>query len=183
MVKPTEDFIDSFVEKLLELKKHSFIAEQQAAFFQEVKENLEPGTIIVGGNFSENYHFVVQDAAQGYHWANDQVTIHPFIVYHKLGDELKSLSIAMISDELNHDTNAVWSFQKVLMDHLKSENIQMKKVIYFSDGCFAQYKNKKNFTNLIHHENNFNVPAEWHFFATAHGKGAFFILVKIRHAF
>ena len=129
---------------------------------------------IVGGDFSQNCHFVVQDAAQGYHWANDQVVIHPFIVYHKLGDELKSLSIAMISDELNHDTNAVWSFQKVLMDHLKSENIQMKKVIYFSDGCFAQYKNKKNFTNLIHHENNFNVPAEWHFFATAHGKGAFF---------
>ena len=83
-MKPTEDSIDSFVEKLLEIKKHSFNAEQQAAFFQEVKENLEPGTIIVGGNFSENYHFVVQDAAQGYHWANDQVTIHPFIVYHKL---------------------------------------------------------------------------------------------------
>ena len=39
---------------------------------------------IVGGDFSENCHFVVQDAAQGYHWANDQVTIHPFIVYHKL---------------------------------------------------------------------------------------------------
>ena len=39
--------------------------------------------------------------------------------------------------------------------------------MYFSDGCSAQYKNRKN---LCHHFVDFNVPAECHFFATSHGK-------------
>ena len=39
-----------------------------------------------------------------------------------------------------------------------------------SDGCAAQYKNRKNFINLCYHMEDFGVQAEWHFFATSHGK-------------
>ena len=45
------------------------------------------------------------------------------------------------------------------------------KITYFSDGCAGQYKNCKNFINLCYHLEDFGVPAEWHFFATSHGKG------------
>jgi len=45
-------------------------------------------------------------------------------------------------------------------------------VYYFSDGCAGQYKNLKNFSNLCHHEEDFQLQAEWHFFATSHGKSA-----------
>ncbi len=48
---------------------------------------------------------------------------------------------------------------------------QIKKVIYFSDGAASQYKNCKNFINLCYHKDDFCVCAEWHFFATSHGKG------------
>ena len=44
--------------------------------------------------------------------------------------------------------------------------------MYFSDGAGSQYKNRKNFINLCHHEEDFGILAEWHFSATAHGKGA-----------
>lgn len=47
----------------------------------------------------------------------------------------------------------------------------LTKIIYFSDGASAQYKNKKNFANLIFHNKDFGVPAEWHLFATSHTKG------------
>ena len=33
-----------------------------------------------------------------------------------------------------------------------------------------QYKNYKNLANLCHHEVDFATEAEWHFFATSHGK-------------
>ena len=49
--------------------------------------------------------------------------------------------------------------------------VEPKKIFYFSDGAAAQYKNRKNFTNLAYHEEDYGVPAEWHFFATSHGKG------------
>ena len=29
------------------------------------------------------------------------------------------------------------------------------------------------FVNVLNHENNFGVPAEWHFLATSHGKGPY----------
>lgn len=48
----------------------------------------------------------------------------------------------------------------------------VKKLYFFSDGAGSQYKNKFNFFNLIYFEKGYNVKAEWHFFATSHGKGA-----------
>ena len=45
-------------------------------------------------------------------------------------------------------------------------------VYYFSDGAASQYKNRKNFLNLCYHQADFGIPAQWHFSATSHGKGA-----------
>ena len=45
------------------------------------------------------------------------------------------------------------------------------KIFYFTDGCAAQYKNCKNFLNLTFHRQDFKMDAEWHFFASSHGKG------------
>ena len=44
------------------------------------------------------------------------------------------------------------------------------RMFYRSDGCAEQYKNHKNFMTLCHHQQDFNVGAEWMFFATSHGK-------------
>ena len=45
-------------------------------------------------------------------------------------------------------------------------------MFYFSDGSGAQYKNFKNFTNLLLHEQELDLKSEWHFFATSHEKNA-----------
>ena len=47
----------------------------------------------------------------------------------------------------------------------------MSRIKYFSDGNGAQYKNYKNFSDLIHHQGNFGIFAEWNFSATSHSKG------------
>ena len=86
---------------------------------------------------------------------------------------IKSLSIAMISDHLTHNTAAVNEFQHVLIGHLKQKiSVPIEKVLYFSDGCKAQYKNRKNFSYIASHESDFGMPAEWHFFANSHGEGS-----------
>ena len=82
MVKPVEEFLDIFVEKLEALKRHDFIAKQQARYLNDVKENLLPGEFLVIGDFSKNYSFVVQDEAQSFHWNNSMATIHPFVYYY-----------------------------------------------------------------------------------------------------
>ena len=39
-----------------------------------------------------------------------------------------------------------------------------------SDEAASQYKNRKNFASLCKFKTKYNVDAEWHFFATSHGK-------------
>ena len=172
---PVEEFIEIFSEKLELLRPHSFIASQQAQFYSKCKTNLQVGEILVTVDFSENYSFILQDAAQGFHWNNSQATLHPFVAYFVDSGELRHLSYVIISDCLHHDTIAFYLFQKFFIAFLKkflSERSQPKKIIYFSDGAASQYKNRKNFLNLCHHRNDFGIPAEWHFSATSHGKGA-----------
>ena len=45
-------------------------------------------------------------------------------------------------------------------------------IYYYSDGAASQYKNRLNFLNLCYHESDFGIKAEWHYFATSHGKSA-----------
>lgn len=50
------------------------------------------------------------------------------------------------------------------------ERLGIRKIIYVSDGAAGQYKNYKNFANLMHHKEEYGYEAEWHFTATSHGK-------------
>ena len=79
-------------EKLEVLLPHSFIAWQQSSFQVQLKAGLQPGECLVMADFSENYSFVLQDAAQGFHWNNSQATIHPFVAYYMKSGELHHLS-------------------------------------------------------------------------------------------
>jgi hypothetical protein len=49
--------------------------------------------------------------------------------------------------------------------------IVQRQMYHFSDGASAKHKNKNNFINLCHHNTDFGINAEWHLFATSHGKG------------
>jgi hypothetical protein len=42
---------------------------------KETKPSLQDREVIVLGDFLENYAFIIQDAAQGFHWNNQQATI------------------------------------------------------------------------------------------------------------
>lgn len=137
------------------------------------KNNLTEGQVVVNCDFAENYSFMLQDEVQSYHWTSSQATLHPFIIYYKWEGEIKHLQYVFISDCLEHNTVAFYVFQSKLISILKETLLfSLKKIIYFSDGSSAQYKNRKNFHNLCLHKTDFGIEAEWQFFATSHGKSA-----------
>ncbi len=107
-------------------------------------------------DFSDNYSFVLQDAAQGFHWNNSQATLHPFVAYYRKSSELHHVSYVIISDCLHHDMMAVYLFQRNPIDFLKKKFTSLpRKIFYASDGAAAQYKNRKKFINLCQHEDDF----------------------------
>lgn len=167
----TEEFIDTFHAGLQTLKKHDFIAKEQSNFCSDRKGSLKAGDILAIANFAENYSFILQDAAQGFHWNNNQATLHPFICYYRNRIDLEHINFVIVSDCLKHDTVAVHLFQRKLIEKLKEiVDFDVQKMIYSSDGAASQYKNFKNFINLCNHKFDFGIDAEWHFFATSHGK-------------
>ena len=168
-----DEFLEVIMEKLKKLLLHNFIYKQQQNFLRNKKETLSDNECFLILDFAENYTFMVQDAIQSFHWNNTQATIHLFVIYYKPDGTLKHKSLACISDMLQHDVHTLYAFQKtIILNVVKKDLPQIEKLIYFSDGCSGQYKNHKNFTNLLHHYHDYALYAEWHFFAMSHGKNA-----------
>ncbi|KAJ8677797.1 hypothetical protein QAD02_013584 [Eretmocerus hayati] len=160
------------MRKAHEIENARFIARQQSASVKELKINLQPGRFIVCFDFTENYAFVVQNSVQSFHWNNNQATIFTVVIYYVKNGELKHRSLAIISDNLAHDTYSVHQYQKIIIEYLKKNFELVTNIFYVTDGASQHFKNKSNFTYLVAHEKDFGVVAEWHFHATAHGKGA-----------
>ena len=171
VVKGTDDFVLDFLNILRYYQKHAFLTKMQSNSYKDCKENLIEGEVLVVMDFAENYSFVVQDEVQSFHWNNDMVTLHPFVAYYKDNGKLENLNFVVVSECNIHDTVSVHLFLKFFHLFLKSKLPGTHKIIYFSDGCAAQYKNCKKFLNLCHHEEDFKTKAEWNFFTTSHGKG------------
>lgn len=119
VIKPVDEFVPFFVDKIEKLITHDYICKEQSAFLRNKKDSLGDGEIIVICDFSENYSFIIQNAAQGYHWNNSQATIHPFEVYYKKDDKLENISFLVISEVLTHDTISVQLFISKLIEFLR----------------------------------------------------------------
>ena len=167
-----EDFIEDFIVKTESLVKHHFILKRQTSFFKELQKNIAVNEAIIIGDFAENFTFIVQDSVQSFYFANKQATIHPFSCYYRNPETnaVEHLSFAVISDHMDHSTVAVYAFQKELINALKPFIPNLAKVFWFSDGCAEQYKNKKNAANVYFFYQDFQIVAEWHFFASGHGR-------------
>lgn len=170
-VLASEEFIEELCHKLLDLKSHSFIAKQQAQYFEHRKINLSDNKVLVTLDFSENYKYVIQDAVQAFHYNNDQCTIFTVVCYFKQDSKLEHKSFVFLSDSTQHDTSAVYTIQGHLIPEIK-KLLEVKEIIYFSDGAKQHFKNRFQIINLVNHEEDFGIKAEWHYHATAHGKNA-----------
>ena len=166
-----EEYKDLLIMSIDNLTTHSYLAKAQSQYVKSTKESLGRNEVLVLGDFAENYQFLIQDEIQSYHWSKEYCTLHPLVIYYKDSDgNLQHYSLCFISDDNMHDTSFVYQIQKLLVNFLKEKLPHVKKIIYVSDGCGAQYKNYKNFMNLCSHKQDFGLDAEWVFFATSHGK-------------
>ena len=68
--------------------------------------------------------------------------------------------------------------QAKVMDHIKTVTPHVTHIHYFSDGAAGQYKNFKNFANLVMHYKDFGISAQWHFLQHHMGKVCVMVLVE-----
>lgn len=172
VLSPVKDYLDELCESLIKVKSHSFIAKKQSAFIKEKTDNLKMGQLLVKWDFAQNQPYAIQDASQAFHWNNDQFPVFPCIYFYKTESEIVRKNCIFLSDSNKHDTSAVYTIQTQLIKDIKMNVPKVKRIIYVSDGAKQHFKNKFQMCNLKNHKKDFNISAEWHFTATAHGKSS-----------
>ena len=97
------------------------------------------------------------------------------LVVNYLGPDgsLQHDSLCFISDDSNHYTSFLYQVQTILVDYLKANHPNIKKLNYFSNGCGGQYKNYQNFMDLCSHKHDVGIIAELMIFATNFSKSPF----------
>lgn len=116
-----EEYLEILIEGLEKLIPHSFITKSQARYLKEIKSNMKVDEAIVLIDFSENYSFVLQNEAQGYHWTSNSCSLHPVVIYtrHDNNEDLIVSNLCIVSDDLEHDVAFVHETQKVVAEYLK----------------------------------------------------------------
>lgn len=168
-----DDFIENLCHRLKVLRPHSYIAKKQSEFIKLRRNNLSKGEVMVCFDFSENFAYIAQDAAQSFHYNNDQCTVFPVIYYYRDDSAIVHECCIFLSDSTKHDTAAVYTILTQLVPHIQKNVRKVTKIIYISDGAKQHFKNRYQMTNLQHHKEDFGIEAEWHFTPTAHGKSGY----------
>ena len=71
-------------------------------------------------------------------------------------DKINVKNESFLSDDMEHDVPMVYHTQKLMMEYLKVNYLQVTNVEHFTDDeCVAEYKNCKTFLNLCHHKEDF----------------------------
>ena len=124
----------------------------------------------------------LQESIQATYFSAPQVTVHTACIFYnittRVSDEkgerdvltTKCMNTIGVSSVVQHNSAMVYAVQRKLIDLVKQKLGNVAKIVYLSDGCAGQHKNKANFKNLCWHQENFKIDAEWHFFPTSHGK-------------
>ncbi|CAF4737276.1 unnamed protein product, partial [Rotaria socialis] len=142
---------------------HNFYTREQRDYIALIKETSSISTFaVVQVDFAQNFTLIIQREIQSAYYSRQQATI--FTIYIKVGEEHRNM--VLISDYLAHDTQFVYSGQKLIVDFLRTQYPNVLKLNYASDGASAHFKNKYNMYNLAHHHADFNIAASWTFSAT-----------------
>ena len=80
-------------------------------------------------------------------------------------------SLAIISDEENHDASAVYAFLQKLLPNVKERIPEVSQAFCWTDSPTSQFRNKSVFQIISAHENEFGCKASWNYFEAGHGKG------------
>lgn len=171
-----EGLVDLFYKELPSFILHIKAMRHQYDALKFAKENLKCNEIIFQIDFSENYISKCHREIQSMHFgaSKKQVSIHTGVYYFINDNEtLQSKCFATMSNNLDHQSHAIWSHMQPILSEVASKDT-IQKIHFFSDGPSAQYKNRFNLylaIDIIKKEFPAIKVLTWNYMASGHGKG------------
>ena len=121
-------------------------------------------------DFAMNFNKWCQDEVQAAYWCGTQMTIHATINFFKCQrtayNEIVTLALVHISDDLKHDSFLSHAAQTLTFKYLANLGIPLDLIIQFCDNCASQYKSRRPFAELA----RLALPIIRVYFGKKHGK-------------
>ena len=124
---------------------HVYIKRKQFSYMQQCKQSCNGKKICLQVDFSENASLQHQNEIQSAHWNHSQATL--FTAYAWIDSENKE-SFAIVSNDLDHTKQSVYSFKRFLLATLCEKYPSINQVDIFSDGAASQFKQRFFFCKL-----------------------------------
>ena len=173
---PYQEFLEQFIDALKFFRGHVYRASHQYDALKQNRTNLPANEIITWMDFAENYSIRYEDEIMSHHWSQQQVTLHPVVIYlRKTADEDVTIeNLCFVSDDINHDTAFVQLVTQKTLSFINRTYPDMtpKHLHRWSDQCACQYKSKKTLRDLKLFKCEHGLEATFNFFETSEGKGA-----------
>ncbi|KAL3842133.1 hypothetical protein ACJMK2_020181 [Sinanodonta woodiana] len=140
-----EAFIEKFDRELNDFREHAKRVTNQYNEMRRLREHLPENEVVVWMDFAENYGCVSLEEIQSAYWNATSISLHTMVVYSKAGNDTKIQSYVAVSDVLSHNSTAVYTILKKLVNVLKTGNPDLRVIHYLSDSPTSQYRNKTMF--------------------------------------
>lgn len=139
-------------------------AVQKVKYFKSLKDNIVESDVTIQYDFAKNCSCVVQDAAQSFHWNNNQTTLLNTVYYYRQGQDRKNTEVLWLYQMILNTTLPVFSLIKLScmgMSLIVTKNIALLLTVHH---------NWINFISFFLLSYDFVTEAEIHLNDTAHGK-------------
>ena len=145
--------LNEFVDTIDGIAVHLFCANWNRNIFQYVKGHLQTGYLLQVMDFAMNFANRYQDEIQSAYYGGTQTIIHGTLNFFKCtnGDcnELVTLALVHISDDLKHDSFLSLAAMNMTFRYLvEVAGIPLDVVIQFCDNCALQYKSRRPFVEI-----------------------------------
>ena len=153
-----------------EFKRHNYSRMRQHSELTHLKATLV-GTksAIIQVDFSENYTNTQQNEIQSAYFGHDNFSLYTVCVWFPDGNQVKSKTFCIISDNLTHSKFYVLHYNKLIIQEVRQIVADLQTVHFWSDGCAAQFKSRFCFYLLSMYPTDLRIT--WNFFESHHGKG------------
>ena len=150
--KPLKTVVNIFLDLLQDLLQHVFRSIWHKNVFDYIKKNLSPGYVLQVLDFAMNYNNWYQDEVQSAYWCGTQMTIHATINFFRCMcsgcNELVTLALVHLTDDLKHDSFLARAAQNLTFSYLVASGVPLDLIIQFCDNCAPQYKSRRPFAEL-----------------------------------
>ena len=170
----TNEAIDLFEEHVKIFKNHIFIKRVQNRKYNDLKENLKEGEVIIHVDYSENYQNKNQDEIQSAYFGHSTFSIFTACCYLNVYGKVINKNYIVTTEASDHSRIAAHSCIRVIVNALRKEYPNMfcpgnSTVHIWSDGCASQFRSRFVFALMAHFDSTLNFS--WYYNERHHGKG------------